>query len=48
MKKKCAEIIQSKRSIMWEVNIWYLIYLENKNLFSPYICNHDESILKNY
>jgi hypothetical protein len=48
MKEKCLEIIQKKRSLMWEVNIWYLIYLENKELFDAYKCNHNESLVTNY
>ena len=48
MKKKCLEIILNKHHLMWEVNIWYLIYKENVDLFNYYLCNHDNSILINY
>jgi hypothetical protein len=48
MKEKCINIIMNKKTIMWEVNIWYLVYLENKTLFENYICNHNSSIIKNY
>jgi len=50
MKKKCIEIITTKNTIMWEVNIWYLIYAENKNhdLFDIYSCNHDTTLICNY
>jgi len=48
MKEKCIDIITKKRSIMWEVNIWYLIYLHNKSLFNNYNCDHNSSILDNY
>jgi len=48
MKDKCMQIIQDKQTIMWEVNVWYLIYKENKELFDVYKCNHDKSILLNY
>ena len=47
-KQKCIQIIKEKNSIMWEVNIWYLIYKENKDLFYPYYCDHNESMLTNY
>jgi hypothetical protein len=30
------------------VNIWYLVYLENKELFQPYQCGHDRTIITNY
>jgi hypothetical protein len=48
MKDKCIQIIEDKNIIMWEVNIWYFIYMENKDLFVPYPCNHNESIITNY
>jgi hypothetical protein len=48
MEKKCIEIITEKNTIMWEVNIWYLIYCENKELFDGYSCDHNDSIIDNY
>ena len=48
MKEKCLQIINDKQSIMWEINIWYLIYKEHPEIFDPYLCNHDLSIIKNY
>ncbi len=48
MKEKCLHIIQEKKTIMWEINIWYMIYQENKDLFDSYLCNHNISILENY
>ena len=47
-KQKCIQIIKEKNHIMWEVNIWYLIYKENINLFYPYLCDHNESLITNY
>jgi hypothetical protein len=48
MKSKCIDIMITKNTIMWEVNIWYLIYNENKSLFDSYGCNHDKSLIDNY
>jgi len=48
MRLFCLEIINTKQTITWEVNIWYLIYLENKELFDTYYCNHNDSIIDNY
>jgi hypothetical protein len=48
MKSKCEYIINKYGTIMWEVNIWYKIYLENQELFEPYLCNHDYTIMDNY
>jgi hypothetical protein len=48
MKKKCIEIMVNKNTIIWEVNIWYLIYIENTHLFDTYYCNHNKSLIDNY
>ena len=48
MKEKCLQIIHEKKTLMWEVNIWYLIYLENKELFDCYYGSHDHTIITNY
>ena len=48
MKLKCIEIMTTKNTIMWEVNVWYLIYNENKLLFDIYDCDHTDSIIDNY
>jgi len=47
-KEKCLQIIEEKKTIMWEVNVWYLVYLENKQLFDLYISSHDSSLIDNY
>ena len=47
-KKKCIQIMIGQNTIMWEVNIWFLIYLENVSLFDWYSCNHNESLISNY
>jgi hypothetical protein len=48
MKNKSIQIIKEKKSLMWEVNVWYLIYLENRQMFDTYFCGHDISIIANY
>jgi hypothetical protein len=48
MKQKCIQIITEKNHIMWEVNIWYLLFKENPHLFDFYLCDHNISILQNY
>ena len=48
MKHHCIKIITERQTIMWETNIWYLIYKEHPGLFDPYFCNHNNSILENY
>jgi hypothetical protein len=48
MKEKCIEIMNIADTIMWEVNIWYILYKENPELFEPYPCDHSNSIIDNY
>ncbi len=48
MKTKCIDIITSKNTIMWEVNIWYLIYKENSFLFDIYGFITNKDIIDNY
>jgi len=36
MKQRCLNIISERKTFVWEVNIWYIIYLENKELFDIY------------
>jgi len=48
MKEKCIEIMNETGTIMWEVNMWYILYTENPDLFEPYPCNHSNSIIDNY
>lgn len=47
-KEMCIKIIQKKNTIMWEVNIWYLIYKEIPELFDCYNCDHNSSLVDNY
>lgn len=44
---KTLELIK-KNILIWEVNIWYLVYLENKHLFDWYYGDHNISMLQNY
>lgn len=48
MKKKCLEIIREKRTIMWEINVWQMVYADEPELFLCYQANHDASILHLY
>ena len=48
MKSECINIIKERKHLMWEVNVWYLIYLKNPELFDVYICDHNPSIISNY
>jgi len=48
MKEKCMEIMLLKGTIMWEVNVWYLIFQECNELFSRYWGDHNNTIIDNY
>jgi hypothetical protein len=48
MKEMCINHIKIFKSIPWEVNLWYLIYLGNKDLFNCYKCDHNITLLNNY
>lgn len=48
MKEKCLWMIQEKKTLIWEVNLWYLIYKEYPHMFSLYTCDHNDSIIVNY
>ena len=46
-KNKLKQIININK-ITWEVTVCYLVYLENKELFDHYYCDHDIRLLNNY
>lgn len=48
MKQFTIQMMEEKKHIMWEVNIWYLLYQAYRNMFQPYFANHDLSILSHY
>tara|TARA_B100000902_G_scaffold398742_2_gene466665 strand:- start:1905 stop:2597 length:693 start_codon:yes stop_codon:yes gene_type:complete len=48
VKDKCIEYIVNKKHLMWEVNIWYLIWKKNNELFDPYYADHNSSMVENY
>jgi hypothetical protein len=48
MREKCVDLIEHKKHLMWEINVWYLLYLDNPSLFSHYTCGHNTTIISNY
>lgn len=48
VKQKCLDIIKERKTLMWEVNIWYLVYQEHPELFDIYKCDHNDTIINNY
>jgi hypothetical protein len=47
-KEMCIRVMKEKRNLMWEVNIWYLVYLENPHLFDAYKCDHNPTLVDHY
>jgi hypothetical protein len=47
-KEMCISIIKEKHTIMWEVNIWYIIYKMRPKLFDLYQSDHNNTIIDNY
>lgn len=48
MKIACLTLIQEKRHLMWETNIWYIVHQNHPEIFSPFLADHDTSLLTNY
>jgi hypothetical protein len=48
VQQKCIQYITERKSFIWETNIWYLVYKEHLRIFSPYLAEHDVSLLQNY
>ena len=44
-KEKCLQIISEKETLIWEGNVWYMIYLKCPELFDSYMCTSSLSVL---
>ena len=47
-KETSLKIINEKKSLMWEINVWKIIYNMDRWKFLYYTCSHDNSIIDNY
>jgi hypothetical protein len=48
MREKCIRILREKNTLMWEINVWALIYRESPELFSLYPSDHSEILFRGY
>jgi hypothetical protein len=48
MREKCFQILREKNTIMWEINLWLLIYREHPELFALYPSDHSEILFLYY
>ena len=47
-KQQCIKTIENYKTLMWEVNVWFQVYLDNPDLFSLYNCDHNHTLIGNY
>lgn len=47
-KDMCLRVIKEEKTLMWEVNIWYLVFLENPHLFHLYNSDHNSTLVDFY
>jgi len=47
-KQQCIKTIENYKTLMWEVNVWFQVYLDNPELFSLYNCDHNYTLIGNY
>jgi len=48
MKSKCLSLFAEKKHLTWEVNIWYLLFQENNDIFDFYFADHNPTVLSLY
>lgn len=48
MKETTLNFIKENNYLVWEVNLWYILYKDHKELFEPYLCDHNNSMVNNY
>ena len=48
MREKCFCLLREKNSLMWEINVWALIYREVPELFALYPSDHSEIIVRGW
>ena len=48
VREKCLQVLREKNTLMWEINIWVLIYREYPEMFAFYPSDHSEIIFRGY
>jgi hypothetical protein len=46
--ERCFRILLEKKTLMWEVNIFAILWNERRDLFELFPCNHNSSIIQTY
>jgi hypothetical protein len=47
-REKCIELLTTKRHLMWEVNVWALVFRDCPALFSLFYGDHNASLLERW
>ena len=47
-KAKCLSIVREHHHLMWEVNVWYLVFLDCREMFALYYGDHNATILRGF
>jgi len=47
-KEKCLQMITRDSWLVWELNIWYLVYCDHPELFLQYKAQHNMTLFENY
>lgn len=45
---KCMHMLEEQHTLTWEINVWYLVYLDHPDWFRPYAADHNNTILDGY
>jgi len=48
VREKCLQVLRERNTLMWEINIWVLIYREAPELFALYPSDHSEILFRGY
>ena len=48
VREKCLQVLRERNTLMWEINVWVLIYREYPELFAFYPSNHSDIIFRGY
>jgi hypothetical protein len=49
MREKCLQVLREKNTLMWEINIWAILYREEPNYWCQlYSSDHSEMIVRGY
>lgn len=48
VREKCLQVLRERNTLMWEINIWVLIYKDCPELFALYPSDHSEILFRGY